>query len=492
MSVRWSPGAESALGPDRRGGPGRVVPWRDPADTPRVVTSRRPLWTWAVVGAVGATGLAVFGTGVGATPRGAVWWFSLPHGSRWALGVPFYVSVCLLVAAWVGVGVWAGAGRLTMRQAWLLLSAWGLPLALGPPLFSRDLYSYMAQGLIAHRGLNPYAVGPSVLGPGPVLDSVASVWRHAPAPYGPLFVTATRSVAAVFGTSITAEVLALRSLELAGVALLMVCLPRLARNLGADPGMALWLGVLSPLALFSFIASGHNDALMVGLLVAGLTLATEKRPTAALLLCALAMTVKVPAAAGVAFVGLGWLRSTKGRERRRAAAACVAVPVATVVGVTWATGLPWTWLGSTPSGCRPNSVSFPPPRWLSAACSGTCSLSSVSTSVGPPPSTSPTGWPPPPPSSWWCGWLSMSGGSPRSVSSASPLSSWCWPVPPSGPGTSCGAWPSWPPLPPSGPPWWRGPPPWPCWWWDRVAARFCWGTPIWWWWGRAWWASSGS
>jgi hypothetical protein len=216
---------------------------------------------------------------------------------------------------------------------------------LGPPLFSRDLYSYMAQGLIAHSGLNPYAVGPSILGPGPILDSVASVWRHAPAPYGPLFVTATRVVAAVFGSSITAEVLALRVLEVAGVALIMVFLPRLARNLGAQPGVALWLGVLSPLAMFSFIASGHNDALMVGLLVAGLTLATEKRPIGALFLCALAMTVKFPAAAGVAFVGLGWLRSTSGRQRRKAAAFVLVVPVVTVVGVTLATGLPWTWLG---------------------------------------------------------------------------------------------------------------------------------------------------
>ena len=49
----------------------------------------------------------------------------------------------------------------------------------------------------------------------------------------------------------------------------MVFLPRLARHLGTDPGVALWLGALSPLALFSFVASGHNDALMVGLLVAG-------------------------------------------------------------------------------------------------------------------------------------------------------------------------------------------------------------------------------
>ncbi len=332
---RWPAGAA----------PGPVAAVSEKAEPPSGSTKARPLWVWGAVGTVGSIGLALFGTVVGATPHGAVWWFSLPPGHPTVSGLFFYLSVGLLVAGWAGIGVGARAGRLTTRRAWALLGAWGLPLMLGPPLFSRDLYSYMAQGVIAHSGLNPYAVGPSVLGPGPLLASVASVWRHAPAPYGPFFVTATRLVAALFGTSITAEVLALRVLEVAGVALIMLCLPRLARNLGADPGVALWLGVLSPLALFSFIASGHNDALMVGLLVAGLTLASEGKPSAALFVCALAMTVKVPAAAGVVFVGLGWLRSTRGRERRRAAALVVAVPVVTVVTVTWATGLPWTWLG---------------------------------------------------------------------------------------------------------------------------------------------------
>jgi hypothetical protein len=296
------------------------------------------------VGAAGSTGLAIFGSRVGADPRGTLWWFSVPHDDVSALGMLFYLSACILVAAWAVVGMRARAGRLTTRQAWLLLGAWGIPLLLGPPLFSRDLYSYIAQGLIAHSGLNPYSVGPSVLGSGPVVDSVASVWRHTPTPYGPLFVAATRAVASVFGTSLVTEVIALRGLELAGVALTMWFLPRLARNLGAEPGMALWLGVLSPLALFSFIASGHNDALMLGLLVAGLTLASEGKPTGAIFLCSLAMTVKVPAAAAIAFVGLGWLRSTGGRQRLGVLARVLAVPAVTVVAVTWSSGLGWTWL----------------------------------------------------------------------------------------------------------------------------------------------------
>ena len=72
--------------------------------------------------------------------------------------------------------------------------------------------------------------------------------------------------------------------------------------------MALWLGALSPLALFSFVSSGHNDALMVGLLVAGVTLAVEGRLLAGLVLCALAATVKLPAAAAVVFLAVDTCR----------------------------------------------------------------------------------------------------------------------------------------------------------------------------------------
>ena len=162
------------------------------------------------------------------------------------------------------IGREALAGRLSVGWAWIILGVWGLTFVVGPPLFSRDLYSYVAQGLIAHHGLDPYTVGPDVLGPGHLLNSVASVWRSTPSPYGPLFVTISRGVAAVSGGSLIVQVIAYRLLELVGVVLCMVFLPRLARHLGTDPGVAVWLGVLSPLALFSFIASGHNDTLMIG------------------------------------------------------------------------------------------------------------------------------------------------------------------------------------------------------------------------------------
>ncbi|MGH9017605.1 MAG: polyprenol phosphomannose-dependent alpha 1,6 mannosyltransferase MptB, partial [Acidimicrobiales bacterium] len=183
-----------------------------------------------------------------------------------------------------------------------------------------------------------------------VLLSVAQVWRATAAPYGPLFVIITKAVAAVFGTSLISEILALRLLELMGVALIITSLCRLARIFGADPGIALWLGVLSPLALYSFISSGHNDALMLGLLLTGVTLAMERHPVAGVVLCALGAMIKLPAAAGIVFIIAGQFTGPRGERRWAAMAKLIVAPVVTVVVVTLATGLGWRWLG--PSALR--------------------------------------------------------------------------------------------------------------------------------------------
>jgi len=302
---------------------------------------------WVALGFVGALGMVLTGSRIGSVPgpAGANWWFSIPLGGSPYVSVAFYVSVVLVVAGWLGVGRRAWRGRLTTGRAWIVLAVWALPFVVGPPLFSRDIYSYVGQGLIAHRGLDPYSTGPSVLGPGSLLSSIASVWRSTPSPYGPLFVGATRAVATVAGSSLVDQVLAFRALELVGVALVMVFLPRLARHLGTDPGVALWLGALSPLALFSFVASGHNDALMVGLLVAGVALAVEGRLFWGLVLCALAATVKLPAALAIVFLAVDRFRTEDGTRRWRVAFETVAATAAVFVGVTLAVGYGWTWIG---------------------------------------------------------------------------------------------------------------------------------------------------
>jgi alpha-1,6-mannosyltransferase len=302
---------------------------------------------WIGLGTLGSIGIAVLGTSIGAVPRPSPdeFWFHVTGGGYTAAHFGFYVSVALLVGAWVGVGLEARRRRLSVARCWVILLCWGLPLFLGPPIFSRDLYSYIGQGLLAHHGLNPYHVAPSALGGGPLLDSIAKVWRDTASPYGPFFVMVSRAAVTVSGGSLLSQILVFRATELLGVAAIMVFLPRLARQLGTDAGLALWLGALSPLAMFAFIASGHNDALMVGLLVAGVALALEGRFAVGVALCALAALIKLPAALAIVFLAVEQYQQVSGTARRRVLLQAVLVPCAVVVAGTLLAGYGWTWLG---------------------------------------------------------------------------------------------------------------------------------------------------
>src|SRR5207237_9051798 len=98
------------------------------------------------------------------------------------------------------------------------------------------------------------------------------------APYGPLFLGAVSVIVAVTGSSLVVGAMLVRVLALAGLALLALFLPRLARALGADPTRAAWLALLSPLVLLQLVMLAHTDSLTVGVMVAGVAVAMEGRP----------------------------------------------------------------------------------------------------------------------------------------------------------------------------------------------------------------------
>lgn len=178
-----------------------------------------------------------------------------------------------------------------------------------------------------------------------MLDAVSPFWRGTTAPYGPLFLGLVGGVVAVTRTGLVAGVLGARLLEVAGVALLAGFVPRLARAAGADPARATWLAVASPLVLAQLVAAGHNDALMAGLMVAGVALALEGRPRTGVVLCALAATVKVPAAAAIVFIAVASARGLATRaERARLVASIVAVAAAVATAVSAATGVGAQWM----------------------------------------------------------------------------------------------------------------------------------------------------
>ncbi len=270
-------------------------------------------------------------------------------GERIALAL-VYVGLAVLAMAWLHLGRSVGRGEAGTDSRRLLRigALWGAPLLVAVPLFSRDLYSYAAQAQITRAGLDPYSVGPASL-PGPFLDEISRMWVDTPAPYGPLWLGLGRAVATVTGDRVVTTVLFLRLLAVAGLLLMARYLPRLAAARGVDPRGAIWLGVLNPLVLIHFVAGGHNDALMLGLVVAGLAIAseaTEERWVAAgVALASAAVLVKAPAVIAVGFLAWIWARHLTGRwALLRAGLRTGAVAVATTGAITLATGLGLGWV----------------------------------------------------------------------------------------------------------------------------------------------------
>ncbi|MDR7279020.1 polyprenol phosphomannose-dependent alpha 1,6 mannosyltransferase MptB [Catenuloplanes atrovinosus] len=180
-----------------------------------------------------------------------------------------------LIAMGVVIGAWFLSAGVSTRRLYAVAAAWAAPLLLARPLFSGDVWSYLAQGATAARGLDPYRLGPaSALGADSVFaQQVSHYWADTPAPYGPAWLLVSRGVALLTGEQLTAGVLAYRTIALAGIVLIAWALPRLAARAGADPGVAVRLGLLNPLVLWHLVAGVHNDALMLGLMLAGLELA---------------------------------------------------------------------------------------------------------------------------------------------------------------------------------------------------------------------------
>jgi alpha-1,6-mannosyltransferase len=215
----------------------------------------------------------------------------------------WFVGTGLAAYAW-----WAARDRVpSLRWAIGTAFLWLLPFLFVPPMGSRDVYSYACQGEMFTHGLDPYRLGVSAL-PCTWLDTVAEIWRDTITPYGPLFLVIAGAAVAV-GQSLTGTIIVFRLITLAAIVVVAACLPALARRCGIAPERAIWVALAGPLIGAHMVAAPHNDAVMIGLLVAGLFLVAgaRSRPIPLLtggVLLGLAVAVKATAIVVIPFAVL--------------------------------------------------------------------------------------------------------------------------------------------------------------------------------------------
>ena len=328
-------------------------------------------WDLARIGRVGLLGtvlITIGSYGAGALPANdPTRYFPvvglLRHGRTGlhvALGL-YYVGLTVLVIAWLVLGRTLLTGSQTgvtavdrevvdpvvLRR---MFRRWMLPLLASMPLASMDLYSYSAQAQLARLHRDPYTFTPADL-PGKFLDNVAWKWVDTPSPYGPLWVTISRWTAALVGDHALLSVLVLRLLPFGAILLTAKLLPGLARRFGGRGDLALWLAIANPLILVHGVGGGHNDTVMVALMISGLAVVLQpnanwRHLAGGAALMALAAAVKAPGAVGVAFIVPIYLAGRRnigiaGWVRHCAIATAAAVPVFALI--TWLVGYGNGW-----------------------------------------------------------------------------------------------------------------------------------------------------
>ncbi|GAB2741798.1 hypothetical protein GCM10027038_45210 [Arthrobacter bambusae] len=257
------------------------------------------------------------------------------------------LGALLLLRSWLRIaqriGGWNPSSRPVLRRA---LWMWAVPMMFSLPLFSRDAYAYIGQGRLMEQGLNPYTNGISALsnyfslGPD-------KLWTEAPTPYGPLWLWIEQGAVWVSASVPELALIPFRLAALAGVVLLAVYVPRLAALHGVNPERALWLGVLNPVLLINFIASAHNDSLMLGLVVAGLYFASVKRPVLGIVLITASIAIKPITLIALPFAGLLWAGARAGWGRRMICwAATLGLSLGLLAAAGLVNGLGFGWLGA--------------------------------------------------------------------------------------------------------------------------------------------------
>jgi alpha-1,6-mannosyltransferase len=326
---------------------------------------RRILWP----GVAGATMLTVGGLGAGAIVRrdpllsGTVLnAIRYGHGHDLAFMVLF-AGLGLMVLSWVRLGRMVLTGEAGGRVVALATAVWTAPLIIAPPLYSRDVYSYLAQGAVALRGFDPYQEGASVLDL-PLRGNVAGLWQETPSPYGPVFLLLGKVTVFLTGDNVIVGAIVMRLAVLAGLALLVWAIPRLCKHLGGRTNIALWLTVANPLVLALGVGGVHNDILMVGLMAVGVVFVLDRKHARGFAFIALATAVKATAFLVAPFLVWVWAARLTGSARHRflvAAGTGGAVFVLAFSAATVLAGVDLGWIGVLKS-------QTPLLTWLSLPC----------------------------------------------------------------------------------------------------------------------------
>ena len=165
--------------------------------------------------------------------------------------------------------------RLSGRAVLMTIAALNALVLLAPPSISTDLFSYIAYGRMgASYGANPYVLGPGAIALDHVYPFIDSQWVHTPTAYGPLFTALSYPLAHL---DIAANVIAYKAIAGISCLVIVAVVWKAARLRGLDPVKAVAIVGLNPVLVVYGVGGGHNDLLMIALMVTGVYVLLQQR-----------------------------------------------------------------------------------------------------------------------------------------------------------------------------------------------------------------------
>lgn len=240
-----------------------------------VHTGRRPTRVGAVLLGLIGSSLVSLGSCSTTFARSGHWgWEPVDaigrHVDRSNGGWLIMLGSTVLVISWWLLRPSSVPGRIS--SMWIL-AVWAAPLFLAPPVLSADAFVYADAGWILHVGGDVDDVPIASQG-GPFAPAVDAFWVGKRTAYPPLAVVAGQAAAAGAGFDPYWGVVAQRFLAVAALLVAFPLLRRLGRRLGVDPGWTVWFGCLNPYVVLHLVGGGHNDALMIAVLLVSASMST--------------------------------------------------------------------------------------------------------------------------------------------------------------------------------------------------------------------------
>jgi hypothetical protein len=258
--------------------------------------------------------------------------FSGPLG-HYGIHLGFGVVIAVLTLMFFAyLLVLRGVGALPVRAVVIGIVAMHALVLLAPPLLSTDVFSYIAYGRIGRTyAENPYLFGPSSIGLDHVYPYIDNQWITTPTVYGPIFTALSYLLAPL---TIAGNVIAYKAIAVCGSLVVVLMVWKAAALRGVNPAKAAALVGLNPVTVIYGVGGGHNDLLMLAILVAGIYLLLQDRERSGGALIVVATAVKLTGGLLAPFA----LARDGGRSGSRRAV-LVGLALAGVLGAVFSFGL---------------------------------------------------------------------------------------------------------------------------------------------------------